>query len=462
MINKRHYKWQITINNPIKNGNLTHDKIKRIVTNLKSIVYFCMVDEIGENETPHTHIFIYCKNAIRFSTLKNNFPKAHIEQALGSVKQNREYLLKEGNHEDKKYTQVEGTFYEEGEIPEEKQGKRNDITKIYEAINHGLDVLEILDLYPQYSLKLNNIITLYNKIQSEKINKDLRKELKVTYIYGLPGTGKTSYIFENYDIENIYIADSSNPNMFDEYHYEDVLVLDEFNSSIQITQLNRYLDIYPISLKARYVDKKANYNEVVIISNVFLSEQYPQVQIEKDIIYEAFLRRIHKVIEITYFEFIEFDTVEDSFQYNSIFRLNSLENFSNSNNKPNYKIKIKISNYAIKALSELIKGKSSKNYYYVFKEIIQKPYLYFIAENFIRNNSINHQNYIQTIFRFNKIINYQNLYHKINIKSVPQHVLNHLQYSPLFFEKSNKLKDISKEMTQSEIKELFPDFEGYK
>ena len=49
-------KWQITINNPLEKG-FTHDRIKEILSSLK-LVYWCMADEIGENGTYHTHIYI--------------------------------------------------------------------------------------------------------------------------------------------------------------------------------------------------------------------------------------------------------------------------------------------------------------------------------------------------------------------------------------------------------------------
>ena len=62
-------KYQLTINNPIEHG-LTHGIIKEILETLK-IDYWCMCDEIGlEGNTPHTHIFLYSKNAILFSSIK--------------------------------------------------------------------------------------------------------------------------------------------------------------------------------------------------------------------------------------------------------------------------------------------------------------------------------------------------------------------------------------------------------
>ena len=85
-------KWLLTINNP-QNSNLNHAEIRRIVGLFKP-VYFCLSDEIAETGTFHTHIFIYSKSPIRFSTLKSRFPTAHIDKVDGTVQENREYIQK--------------------------------------------------------------------------------------------------------------------------------------------------------------------------------------------------------------------------------------------------------------------------------------------------------------------------------------------------------------------------------
>ena len=74
---------------------LDHNAVKNTL-HLFNPDYFCLVDEIATTGTKHMHIFIYSKSPIRFSTLKNRFPVAHIDKANGSVTENRDYLRKEG------------------------------------------------------------------------------------------------------------------------------------------------------------------------------------------------------------------------------------------------------------------------------------------------------------------------------------------------------------------------------
>ena len=61
--------------------------------------YACLSREIGENGTPHIHLFIYAKSRIRFSTNKKRFPTAHIDKAYGSVVDNIAYITKTGKWE---------------------------------------------------------------------------------------------------------------------------------------------------------------------------------------------------------------------------------------------------------------------------------------------------------------------------------------------------------------------------
>lgn len=60
--------------------------------------------------------------------------------------------------------------------------------------------------------------------------------------------------------------------------------------------MNNYLDGYPLSLPARYSNKQACYERVFIISNLDLWEQYYQERINQRGVWDALIRRIHKVL----------------------------------------------------------------------------------------------------------------------------------------------------------------------
>ena len=119
--NTQSRKWMLTINNP-QTCELDHDRIREILS-LFSPDYFCMADEIATTGTYHTHIFLYSASPIRFNTVKNRFPTAHIEKALGTAQENKDYIQKSGKWEEteKAETSVEGTFYEFGVMPSESE-----------------------------------------------------------------------------------------------------------------------------------------------------------------------------------------------------------------------------------------------------------------------------------------------------------------------------------------------------
>lgn len=89
-------RYQLTINNPKEHG-YDHDTIKAILAKGAKLLYWCMCDEEGKEETYHTHLYLVFYNAVMFKTLKNKFPTAHIEvPQWGTNSENYAYIRKEG------------------------------------------------------------------------------------------------------------------------------------------------------------------------------------------------------------------------------------------------------------------------------------------------------------------------------------------------------------------------------
>ena len=120
------------------------------------------MDEIATTGTKHMHIFIYSKSPIRFSTLKNRFPVAHIDKAKGTVMENHHYLRNEGNWQgyDKKHTNHIDTYEEVGNVPKPVDENSPDMSALIEEIENGLDTCEIIKLYPKYAFRIKEIDTL--------------------------------------------------------------------------------------------------------------------------------------------------------------------------------------------------------------------------------------------------------------------------------------------------------------
>lgn len=297
--NTQSRKWSLVINNPQECG-LDHSAIVEILRKF-SPAYFCMADEITTTGTYHTHIFLYSPSPIRFSTVKNRFPTAHIDKTYGSAKENRDYIRKEGKwaETDKAETKVPDTFWEWGDMPAEKEEKAPQMYKLIQEVRDGISTANIIEGSPNLAFRVRDIDTLRQTLLSDRYASENRK-IEVWYIFGASGTGKTRGIYERHDAKDICRITNYRKGRgisFDGYTGQDVLVFEEFHSQIPIEDMLNYLDIYPLSLPARYSDRVACYTRVYITSNLPLEKQYRNVQWDSLETWRAFIRRIHKVLE---------------------------------------------------------------------------------------------------------------------------------------------------------------------
>lgn len=293
-VDKRARKWLVTLNNP-KDYNYSHDVIKSHLADFKGLLYWCMVDEVGEQGTYHTHIYMCSKNGIKFSTMKKHFLQAHLDFVRGSSEDNRNYCLKAGKWAETKKaeTTVDGTFEEWGELPLERQGERTDISDLYGFIKEGMTNYEIFEQSPSYILLVDKIDKIRQDILSETY-RDKWRNLVVRYIYGKSGAGKSRGIMEYYGYRNVYrVTDYTHP--FDNYSGQDVVVFEEFRSSLKLSDMLNYLDGYPLELPCRFRNKYACFTKVFIVSNIPLFAQYDKC-LERET-KRAFYRRIHLVAE---------------------------------------------------------------------------------------------------------------------------------------------------------------------
>lgn len=292
-------KWLLTINNPAEKG-YTHESIRETLAAMKSVIYWCMSDEIGlETHTPHTHLFIQGRGGINFSTLRKRFPGADLEMARGTAQQNMEYVSKTGkwSGSKKEDTSVAGTFEEWGDMPIERQGRRNDLDDLYAMIKDGYTDYQILEVAPEFFLYLDKIERARQVLRYESF-KDTFRHVDVYYIYGDTAMGKTRFVMEEYGYPNVFrITDYRHP--FDNYRGEDVVVFEEFRSDFRISDMLNYLDGHPLELPCRYANKYACYTKVYIISNISLLKQYEDIQFKSPETWTAFLRRIRTVMHFT-------------------------------------------------------------------------------------------------------------------------------------------------------------------
>lgn len=164
-------------------------------------------------------------------------------------------------------------------------------------VKEGATDLEILEVHPRAMMYLDKIERVRQTLTAERYATEFR-QLDVTYIWGPTGTGKTRGVMEQFGYDKVCrVTDYDHP--FERYNGEDVLLFDEFRSQLRISDMLNYLDGYPIMLPCRYANRQACYTKVYLISNVPLENQYRGVQMDEPLTWQAFLRRIHHVVEYT-------------------------------------------------------------------------------------------------------------------------------------------------------------------
>lgn len=294
----RSRKWMITINNPLDKG-FTHDKIKEVLTSIRSLDYLAMCDEIGnEKHTLHTHIIIHRGGALRFSTLQKMFPPgSQLDNLRGTMQQARDYIRKEGKYKgsSKEETNLKNTFEESGMVPDERQGQRSDLIALYDMIKDGKSNYEILEDNPNYMLQLEKVERCREILRYEEFKNKVR-DIQVEYWYGDPGTGKTSGVYALYGgYDKVYrITDSRNP--WDGYKGQDVILFDDFRAcDFDINVLLKWLDIYPLELPCRYNNKQACFTRIYFTSNIPFDQLYKTVQSDDTGTWNAFCRRFNTI-----------------------------------------------------------------------------------------------------------------------------------------------------------------------
>lgn len=289
-------KYQLTFNNPQEHG-FDHETIRSILQDISGIVYWCMCDE--EGSTCHTHLYVAFENAKEFSMIQRRFYGAHIEAVRGTHRENRDYIRKEGKWRDseKSETNKPETFEESGELPVESERRVKQTEAIFAMVEDGASNAEILRECPSAMLHLTRIEQARQTLLEEKYRKEFRK-LEVAYIWGETGVGKTRGVMEKHGYENVCrVTNYAHP--FDGYNGQDVIVFEEFRSSLPLSDMLCYLDGYPLMLPCRYADRAACYTKVYILSNIPLEKQYPNVQLEEPASFDAFRRRLTSVYRIS-------------------------------------------------------------------------------------------------------------------------------------------------------------------
>lgn len=256
----------------------------------KYAAFVGQLEQGGKTGYRHWQVLLEHTQVIRFSTLHNLFPKAHIEIRRGTKAQAVAYCTKEET--------ALGVRIGKGKIATEEDVKEpSRLAKLHSMILSGESLDDVLVKDPTAWHFANNLSRLEQSVIRRRSNR--MRNVETFYLYGETGVGKTSGLFAKYGLDGgMYrVSDYSHP--WDSYRGEKILVLDEFyGNNVRFDFLLNVLDGYPQELPARYGNKFANWDRVYLVSNVKLEQQYPEIQRMYPKSWQALVRRIKNVVEV--------------------------------------------------------------------------------------------------------------------------------------------------------------------
>lgn len=241
--------WCFTINNPKKNY--------KDLDGLKKWDYLVVGNEIGEHGTPHLQCFIAFKTRTKFSTIKNQLPRAHIEKMMGNPKQASTYCMKDGNYE---------IF---GELPDYSGGATGGEKK---AINYRriIDLAETSDFNTikeeNPGLYFRHYPTIKRIAMDNPVMPEDNDELKNEWIWGKTGLGKSKTARK----ENPGYYIKSHNKWWMGYRGEKVAIIDDI-SRTEATWLGEHLkqwsDHYSFPSETKGDGKVIRPEKIVCTSN---------------------------------------------------------------------------------------------------------------------------------------------------------------------------------------------------
>lgn len=271
--NKNSQYWCFTINNPTVNDNLCIENL-RIASS-----YLIYQLEQGENETEHYQGYVEFSNRKRGTTVKNIIPRGHLEMRRGTSKEAADYCRKAESR-------LDGPW-EFGVLSQPKQGSRNDLTAVKEAIDEGKSITYISQQHFASFVRYRKGFEAYMTLNDKK--RDFKTQ--VVLLIGDPGTGKSTLAGQF--PSPYFVLDPTSTQFFDGYdpRENETVVFDDFNGGVKFHTMLKLMDEHPmiVNTKGGVVNWRPRY--LIITSNKEPDEWYMRKSLDPRL-WSAFQRRI--------------------------------------------------------------------------------------------------------------------------------------------------------------------------
>lgn len=170
----------------------------------------------------------------------------------------------------KGYTRVEGPW-EHGEH-KSKQGKRNDLDDVKEALDKGGSMREIYRDHFKTAAKYSRFFKEYREVMREP----RRWPMEITIIAGETGQGKSRYVWDMFpDARKVFRVTNDKTYPFSGYDGEEDVYWEEFDGSrCDLKDMLQLMDRYPYRVRGLYGVHEFVGKRLYITSNKFPWEWY--------------------------------------------------------------------------------------------------------------------------------------------------------------------------------------------
>jgi len=247
--------------------------------------------EVGESGTPHLQGFTLLKKQASFNICHQALFNAHIEPKSRKSTYQDQY----------NYCSKDGEFWQCGEQPADKQGKRQDLLEAAKLIQQKKSMKDLAEEYPDIFIKFHKGLIAYRAIiQPER---SVEHPPKIYWYYGPTGTGKTRTAYERgiseYGADGCYICPSQDLKWFDGYTGQPLIIIDDFRAKgVSFNFLLRLLDRFPMQLpnKGGYFPLRAV--EIIITTPLDIESTFETRFKHKP---EDITQMLRRVTEVKYF-----------------------------------------------------------------------------------------------------------------------------------------------------------------
>jgi len=238
--------WCFTLN------NWTEEDKQELRDASDDYIYCVFGDEIAPTTgTPHLQGYLHLKKKQTLAWMKKHVNrKAKFIVCCGSAKANEKYCSK-----DKTVERI-GDFSKVKE-----KGQRTDLEDKIDRIKTGTFTNEdkFCVEYLKYHNGFDKLIGLTQK------DRDFRPD--VIWHWGPTETGKTRFIYDNHDHNDIYMAPTRDVHFWIGYTNQRVCVFDDFRGGIDFDQFLKILDRYKLTIHVKGGEKTFNSEKIYITSD---------------------------------------------------------------------------------------------------------------------------------------------------------------------------------------------------